>query len=259
LALFWDDISLEASPTEAFSEIAMCWRVTIAVKTKTFRGVAKRALQLAASGAILGIAMFLPSGRFDWWQAWAYLAIFFGAIAFNAVFVLRGDPELIAERAETKENTKGWDKAVMAAVTITTLLMLVVAGLDVRFGWSSVPPAVSAIGLLLVVAGTAVVSWGMAANRFFARVVRIQEDRGQKVCSSGPYRFVRHPGYFGMICYSLATAFGLGSWWAAIPALFTAAGFVVRTVLEDRTLQSELAGYTEYATRVRYRLVPGLW
>ncbi len=231
----------------------------MAEQAGTARGVAKRALQLVVSGAVMAAAMFLPAGRLDWWQAWAYLAIFFGVIVFNAVFVLRDDPELIVERAETRENTKGWDRTVTNAITVMMLLVLVVAGLDVRFGWSSMSPAVSVAGLLIVVGGNAIVSWAMSANRFFSRVVRIQEDRGQAVCSSGPYRFVRHPGYSGIIVYSLATPFGLGSWWAVIPALLVVAGFVIRTVLEDRTLRAELAGYTEYAARVRYRLVPGVW
>jgi protein-S-isoprenylcysteine O-methyltransferase Ste14 len=228
-------------------------------QTDISRGVAKRGIQLIISGAVLAAAMFLPAGTLKWWQAWAFLAIYFAAIIFDALFILRGDPGLIAERAETKKNTKHWDRIVTGAITILTLLVLVVAGFDVRFGWSSVPLAIAVIGLLLVVLGDAVVSWGMAANRFFARVVRIQKDRGQEVCSSGPYRFVRHPGYAGMIVYSVAMAFGLGSWWALIPALLVAAGFVVRTVLEDRTLQAELPGYAEYAARVRHRLAPGVW
>jgi protein-S-isoprenylcysteine O-methyltransferase Ste14 len=231
----------------------------MAARNETSRGVVKRGLQLLVSGVVLALAMFLPAGTIYWWQAWAFLAIYFGAIVFNAVFVLRTDPELIAERGETKENTKGWDKALTGAITGLTLLILVVAGLDVRFGWSSVPLAVSVAGLLVVVAGNAVVSWGMSANRYFARVVRIQDDRGQQVCSSGPYRYVRHPGYVGMIVYSIAMAIGLGSWWAVIPALLVAVAFVVRAAMEDRTLQTELPGYSEYAARVRYRLVPGLW
>jgi protein-S-isoprenylcysteine O-methyltransferase Ste14 len=223
------------------------------------QGVVKRGLQLLVGGALMAVLMFLPAGRLDWWQAWAFLAIFFGAIAFNALFVLRGDPELIAERGETAENTKGWDKTVTSAITVLTVALLVVAGLDARFGWSGMPVAISIAGLLLIVAGNSLVSWSMAANRFFSRVVRIQEDRGQQVCSSGPYRFVRHPGYLGMIVYTPAMAIGLASWWAAVPALLAAAGFVVRTLLEDRTLRTELPGYRDYATRVRFRLVPGVW
>jgi protein-S-isoprenylcysteine O-methyltransferase Ste14 len=223
------------------------------------RGVVTRGLQLLGSGAVIAIFMFVPAGRLDWWQAWAFLAIYFGAIAFNVIFVMRGDPELIAERAKSLDNTKDWDKTVTSAITLLTLALLAIAGLDARFGWSGMPVAVSTAGLLLIVAGNLMVSWSMAANRFFSRVVRIQDDRGQQVCSSGPYRFVRHPGYVGMILYTPAIAIGLGSWWAAIPAVLAAAGFVVRTVLEDRTLRAELPGYEEYAGRVRYRLLPGVW
>ena len=228
-------------------------------QAKTARGVLRRGLQLLAGGALLALAMFVPAGTLGWWQAWAVLAIFLGAIAFNAVVILRGDPELIAERGETREDTKGWDRVVMATITLSTLLILVVGGLDLRFGWSSVPLALSIAGLLLILAGYAVVSWSMSANRFFARVVRIQTDRGHTVCSSGPYRFVRHPGYAGLIVSSLAMSVGLGSWWALIPAVFTAGALVVRTVLEDRTLYLELPGYSGYMAEVRYRLLPRVW
>lgn len=228
-------------------------------RAEIVQGVVKRGLQLLVSGAVIAVAMFLPAGRTGWWQAWAFLGIYFGMIAVNAVFVLGRDPELIAERAESRESAKGWDQKVTTSITIATLLVLVIAGLDVRFGWSHVPLAVSVIGILFIIAGNAIVSWGMATNRFFSRVVRIQEDRGQMVCSSGPYRFVRHPGYLGMLAYSLAMPLGLGSRWAILPALFAALGFVLRTALEDRTLQAELPGYLEYAARVRYRLIPGAW
>lgn len=223
------------------------------------RGVIKRGLQLLMTGLVLGLAMFVPAGHLAWWQAWALLGVYVGAIAFNALFLLRRDPALIAERAETKENTKGWDKLLTRGITLLTLLILVVAGLDVRFGWSRVPVAVTVAGLLAIVAGNAIVSWAMGANRFFARVVRIQTDRGHEVCSTGPYRFVRHPGYVGIIVYSLAMPIALGSLWAVIPALLVAVGFVARTVFEDRTLHAELAGYPEYAARVRFRLLPGIW
>lgn len=223
------------------------------------RGVIKRGLQLLVSGLVLGLAMFAPAGRVDWWQAWVFLGIYVGAIAFNALVVLRRDPELIAERAETKENAKRWDKSLTSGITLLTLSLLVVAGLDVRFGWSRVSFAVTLAGLLIIVAGNAVVSWAMAANRFFSRVVRIQDDRGHQVCSTGPYRLVRHPGYVGIIAYSLAMPFALGSLWAVIPALLVAAGFIVRTAFEDRTLHAELPRYPEYAARVRFRLLPGIW
>ena len=228
-------------------------------KKNVTSGVLKRATQVALSGIILAVFMFVPAGRLDWWQAWAYVAIYFGMVIFNALFILGKEPELIAERGETKENTKEWDKTVTNFITMVTLLTLIVAGLDARFGWSQVALAVPIAGLTFVVLGSGIVSWGMAANKFFARVVRIQDDRGHAVCSSGPYRFVRHPGYVGMCAYSIATPFALGSWWAILPALFIVIGFVVRTALEDRTLRAELPSYAEYAARVRYRLLPSVW
>ena len=228
-------------------------------KKNVTSGVIKRLIQIVLGGVILAVFMFVPAGRLDWWQAWAYVAIYFGMVIFNALFILGKEPELIAERGETKENTKGWDKAVTNYVTLVTLLTLIVAGLDARFGWAQVALPISMAGLIAVVLGYGIVSWAMAANRFFARVVRIQQDRGHAVCSSGPYRFVRHPGYVGMCVYSFATPFALGSWWAILPALFIVVGFVVRAALEDRTLRAELPGYAEYAARVRYRLVPGVW
>ncbi len=228
-------------------------------KSDLTRGVVKRAFQVVFGGLLLTVFMLVPAGRLDWWPAWAFTAIYFGGIVFNALFVMRGDLELMAERGETKENTQGWDKTVSGVITFFTLLTLVVAGLDERVGWSRMAPAVQVFAGLWVVLGFLVVSWSMSANRFFARVVRIQDDRGQAVCSTGPYRFVRHPGYVGMCIYSLALPFMLGSWWAVVPGVLTVAGFVVRTALEDRMLQAELPGYREYAARVRYRLAYGIW
>jgi protein-S-isoprenylcysteine O-methyltransferase Ste14 len=223
------------------------------------RGVLKRGLQLLVSGFVLGVAMFAPAGRLDWWQAWTFLAIYFGAILFNAEVVLRHDAALIAERAEDGPNAKSWDRLLRSALTLFTLLILVVAGLDVRYDWSHVSVAINVAALILIVAGNAVVSWAMSVNRFYARVVRIQLDRGQEVCSSGPYRVVRHPGYLGSIVYSLALPFALGSVWASLPAVLVGAAFVVRTAMEDRTLHAELAGYPEYADRVRFKLLPAVW
>jgi protein-S-isoprenylcysteine O-methyltransferase Ste14 len=222
-------------------------------------GVFKRMIQVMLGGVILAVCMFVPAGRLDWWAAWTYVAIYFGMVIFNALFILGKDPELIAERGETKENTKGWDKTVTSFITIVTLLTFIVAGLDARFSWSQVALPISIAGWIFFVFGSGIVSWAMAANRFFARVVRIQDDRGHAVCSSGPYRFVRHPGYIGMCVYSFATPFALGSWWAILPTLFIVVGFVVRTALEDRTLRAELPGYAEYAAHVRYRLLPAIW
>jgi protein-S-isoprenylcysteine O-methyltransferase Ste14 len=142
----------------------------------------------------------------------------------------------------------------------STVFMALAAGLQRRF---SAPPSISAAVLILALIaaflGTVFTLWAMVANPFFSGIVRIQKERGHTVASAGPYRYIRHPGYVGMLAFTLATPFILGSWWALVLALFTAAITVARTALEDRTLQRELEGYAEYARQVRYRLVPGVW
>jgi len=181
-------------------------------------------------------------------------------VAVNALVILPKDPELIAERAETKEDTKNWDRTLTRIAYAPYLSIWAVAGLDMRFGWSGkFALAIELLALVFVALGYGLVSWAMASNRFFSRGVRIQKDRGHAVATGGPYRFVRHPGYAGTITYSLATPLSLGSLWALIPAGLFACIMAIRTVLEDRTLREELDGYEDYARRVHYRLVPRIW
>ena len=136
----------------------------------------------------------------------------------------------------------------------------IVAGLDHRFVWSPAFPLwLIVLGFILTSLGYAFAAWAMAENRFFSSVVRIQTDRGHAVCDSGPYGLVRHPGYAGNIPPLLGIVLALGSVWALIPAVATLIIAVVRTALEDQTLQEELPGYRDYARRVRYRLIPGIY
>jgi protein-S-isoprenylcysteine O-methyltransferase Ste14 len=140
------------------------------------------------------------------------------------------------------------------------MVMWIVAGLDLRYGWlSGITPSAQIAALLIVIAGYALVVWATGTNAFFSQVVRIQTERGHTVISSGPYRYVRHPAYVGMILLVLGAPIMLGSWWALLPGGLSALLVVLRTALEDRTLQADLAGYREYAGRVRYRLLPGVW
>jgi protein-S-isoprenylcysteine O-methyltransferase Ste14 len=156
---------------------------------------------------------------------------------------------------------KRWDKWYFAFTTPLYLLTLVIAGLDAgRFHWTAeLPVWVYALSALVYVLGQGIHLWAKHTNRFFSSVVRIQLDRGQQVCRDGPYRLVRHPGYVGGQLFSIVTPLILGSLWALIPAGVAAVLLIVRTALEDRTLQRELPGYTAYAQEVRYRLVPGIW
>jgi len=144
--------------------------------------------------------------------------------------------------------------------TFPILALLIVAGLDERFGWSpELAVAIHLIGLAFIALGQGLFSWAMTSNLFFSTAVRIQMDRGQTVVSGGPYRYLRHPGYVGMIVSLFATALVFGSLWALIPAGLAAVLFVVRTALEDKVLLEELDGYQDYARQVRYRLLPGVW
>ena len=222
--------------------------------------IIRRFIQLAAYIVIQAALLFAASGRPDWLMAWIYLGLYVGGIALLSVVLLPRSPELVAERSQIKENAKGWDRVLTSLYGVIGLSILVVAGLDLRFGWSPhFPDWLEWVGVVVILPGWALLSWAMISNRFFSGVVRIQTDRGHTVVSGGPYQFVRHPGYGGMIIAALATAAMLGSWWAFIPTGLLLCLIVVRTALEDRTLQNELAGYQAYAARVRYRLVPGVW
>jgi|SRR5271157_1070371 len=211
--------------------------------------------------AIILAVLLLGSGRPGWIAAWACVALM-GVLQFAVVLVIyRKTPDLAQERSRIQPGTKQWDKFIVAGATvIAPLAMFLVAALGKRFGWSSpVPLWVKLAGFALAAAGGLLTFQAMYINRFFATTVRIQTDRGHHVVNAGPYRYLRHPGYTGMIAFDLGVPLALGSWWALIPAAVAAALFVVRTALEDRTLQAELPGYAAYAARVRKRLLPLVW
>jgi len=210
--------------------------------------------------AFMAVMLFLSSGRLGWMWAWIFIGLNLIGVLINSTILLRYSPETIAERAKA-EGMKDWDKIISGLWAVTYyVLMLLVAGLDTRFGWT--PPFALAIyfaGGIVFALGFAFFSWAMISNAYFAAVVRIQAERGQTVCNTGPYRFMRHPGYVGAIAQSLAAPLLLGSLWALIPGGVAALLMVARTALEDQTLHQELDGYREYARQVRYRLLPGIW
>ncbi len=218
----------------------------------------KGLVKVAIFMLILVAALFLSAGTLDWVMAWVYI----GLVVVNSITVsLMMDPELLAERAQPKENYKKWDLAIVIFMArVGPLLTMIVAGLNVRFAWSPqirLGPQIAA--LVVLVLGLLLTDWAVVANKFFSGVVRIQEDRGHAVITGGPYRFVRHPGYAGSVLAILATPLMLSSLWALIPGGLTVVITVVRTALEDRTLQDELDGYRDYAHQVRHRLLPGIW
>ena len=202
-------------------------------------------------------------GDLGWWQGWLYSVLILAVGIGGRVWAERRHPGLMAERQniESVQNAKAWDKvlAPMMAVSIG-FPMVIVAGLDHRYGWSpNFPLWLMVIGFILIALGYGFAAWALAENRFFSSVVRIQVDRGHVVCDSGPYQIVRHPGYAGSIPPLFGIVLGLASAWTLIPAAVATIITVVRTVLEDQTLQEELPGYQDYARRVRYRLIPGIY
>jgi protein-S-isoprenylcysteine O-methyltransferase Ste14 len=172
-------------------------------------------------------------------------------------------PGLLAERQQFEKapGVKSWDKVLAPLLAVSVSFPLfIVAGLDHRYGWSpAFPVLLHIIGFIVIGLGYAFASWALLENRFFSGVVRIQVDRGHVVCDSGPYRIVRHPGYAGNMLSLPGIVLALGSTWTLIPVAVALIIAVVRTALEDRTLQEELPGYRDYARRVRYRLVPGIY
>ena len=210
--------------------------------------------------AFLGVALFWSAGRAYWWPGWALIAVTLVWVAATLIVILRFNPDLLAERLGPRKGAKPWDTAIMGIVGIATLLRLIVAGLDQRYGWTGgVSLAAQIAALLVSVLGYALVVWATASNAFFSQIVRIQSERGHAVATAGPYRFIRHPAYVGTILFELAVPVLLASWWSLIPGGLNAVCFVLRTSLEDRTLQDELPGYKDYAQGVRYRLLPGIW
>jgi protein-S-isoprenylcysteine O-methyltransferase Ste14 len=194
-------------------------------------------------------------------MVWVYLGTYLGFLFGAWWFIFRKDPELLEERRQSGAGAERWDRVWLRIYTVFLLITLIVALLDVgRLHWSdTVPLWLQIVCLLVSMAAMVFSGWAMYENTFFSEVVRIQHDRGHRVVTTGPYRYVRHPGYLGNIVTISCTALALGSWLALIPAGIVVALFFVRTALEDQTLQDELDGYAEYAQTVRFRLVPGVW
>jgi protein-S-isoprenylcysteine O-methyltransferase Ste14 len=167
---------------------------------------------------IMGVALFWSAGKLNWLPAWACLAVMAGWSAATAIVILRYNPGLLAERLGPRKGSKTWDTAIMSILGISQLARYVVAGLDLRFGWTGgFPIAVQITALILCLLGYALVVWATAANAFFSQIVRVQAERSHTVATGGPYRWIRHPAYCGAIVYELAVAFLLGSW-RAIPS-----------------------------------------
>jgi len=217
------------------------------------RAVAKFVFALT----LLALVLLVPAGTWRWPAAWAFIGLYVAFALPVGVWLLRTNPDLLARRFDWgKRAPKKWDRILMAAYTPVYVAVYVLAGLDFRYGWSDVPTALRAVAFVLVGAFYPLFALILRENAFLSRAVEVHPEAGHRVVTTGPYAVVRHPMYAGYVVWLLATPVALGSVPALVPAALIATGMVVRTVLEDRTLHAELPGYPEYASKVRWRLLP---
>jgi protein-S-isoprenylcysteine O-methyltransferase Ste14 len=211
----------------------------------------------------LPLVLFIAAGTLDWMIAWVFVVIHIFFALYSRYLVYRTNPDTLVERARStqREDTAGRDRYMVFIVGLLgPLLIWIVAGLNKRFGW---PPEVARplqlISIAGVVFGYVMGTWAMVTNAYFSAVVRIQEDRGHTVVTDGPYRFVRHPAYSGGLVSALTMPLMLGSFWALVPSGIMIIALIYRTKVEDQMLMDELPGYQAFATRTRFRLIPGIW
>ena len=232
----------------------------MAVHTKLM--TPKTIVQLLIVLVVIPLVPMLISGAWDWWEAWAYAFLCILGFVVSRAFASRRHPDLLAERTRSMgmQDAKSWDKILAPMTALGSVIPLIIAGMDKLHGWTQ-PFAfnIKIASLFVAVLGYVLGSWALIENKFFSGVVRIQTDRGHRVVTTGPYRFIRHPGYAGAFWTYLATPILLDSLWALIPTLLLVGVLVLRTSLEDRTLQAELPGYKEFTQKTRYRLFPGIW
>jgi protein-S-isoprenylcysteine O-methyltransferase Ste14 len=206
---------------------------------------------------IMGAILFIPAGTLNWPMAWIILGVQFAAIIFVTLLC---NPDLIVERMNRQSGAKDWDTRLVRVMNLSGFLTLLVAGLDMRFGWSvEIPVFIPIAALCIFFLSYCLFTWSMLNNPFFSLIVRIQSEKDHHVITSGPYHFVRHPGYLGFFLIVLTQPLMLGSLWALIPAVITGVLFIVRASREDDTLLTELKGYREYTQKVRFRMFPGIW
>jgi protein-S-isoprenylcysteine O-methyltransferase Ste14 len=223
------------------------------------RAVAQSFVALAITMIVMGVILFVPAGTIDWPHGWWFCGAFILATLIAIAVIWRTNPELFVARSRVQPGTKPLDYLFLTLVMVGFFLILPVAGLDFRFGGAHAPDWVIWAGYVLFFIAFAGETWPQAVNRHFEPGVRIQSDRGQTVIDTGPYAYIRHPGYSFGILLAISMALMLGSWWALLPAALVPLSFLPRTLFEENTLRAELPGYTEYTQRVKWRWVPGLW
>jgi protein-S-isoprenylcysteine O-methyltransferase Ste14 len=204
--------------------------------------------------------LFVSAGSWGWSAGRWYIGLYVIMLVLASFVMIPRRSDVIEERSKGTKGGKTWDLRITRLMSIPALGLLILSGLDARWGWTPpLSPALRLFGVIAFCAGYALVLWAMYANKYFSQVVRIQAERGHVAVTDGPYRIVRHPGYLGISTSMLGAVFLLDSLWGLVCFAIYMALVVTRTALEDRTLRAELPGYAEYATRTRFRLIPGVW
>lgn len=220
-----------------------------------------RVIRVVIFIGLMAAILFGAAGRLNWFNGWVYIGMYVATTVYGVYVSILDKPDLVDERVDVPEDAKKWDRWLTSILIPVTLLgPLVVGGLDARFGWTmSLPLWTIGAGLALYLIGYLLGQWAVSHNKFYSRVVRIQTDRGHVPVTTGPYAIVRHPGYVGAFLNMLGIPLILGSLWTFVISAVTILALIVRTYLEDQTLQNELPGYTAYTQKTRYRLIPGIW
>ena len=200
--------------------------------------------------------LFIPAGSLGYWEGWVFIALLFLPMPFTSAYFLKRDPQLVERRLRTQEKVDE-QKTIVRWAQLIAFASLLIPGLDYRFGWSRVPRWLTILSQVLVFAGYLITLWVMKENSFASRTVQVEE--GHRVISTGPYRLVRHPMYFGAVLMLLFTPLALGSWWALPGFLFVIPLIVLRLLNEEKLLRRDLPGYSDYCLRTRSRLFPLLW
>jgi protein-S-isoprenylcysteine O-methyltransferase Ste14 len=217
-------------------------------------------VRLVTVCVFISIPLFCGAGTLDWPRGWVFLALLASTFVLNMTLLLSKNPTLMRERWKRRKDTKRFDKVFGLAYLVAVVAFFVLAGMDaVRYQWTSMQPSLVYVGVAVHVLGMIPVLGALLTNPHLETTVRIQTDRGHRVVTEGPYRYVRHPMYVGISVAFWGWSLILGSWVAFGVASVVVVLLVVRTALEDETLRNELAGYTEYCKKTRFRLVPGVW
>lgn len=230
--------------------------ITPEMRQRIFSWILGVSLGMSGYAALLVVS----SGKWNWFWGWVYMILVILAIVLHVVILVPLNPALLADRAGglRQPGTKRWDIWLTMTAGLAFISILIVAGLDERRGWTGeISIGWHIAGIVLFVMWWIFFLWAMVSNPFFSEGVRIQE--GHRVATGGPYRLVRHPGYLGNLIGCIGQPLLFGSWWAFIPAVLTMLAFTIRAALEDKTLLKELDGYADYARRVHFRLIPGIW